>query len=175
MAQFLSSSQPHTPQTTAVLLSRPLIWALRSPSSRHRHSSSIPVTITLFDAALRSRAKCSRSGTPRTLPRSSMAWSGCSQAAFEPSRRMSLSDLRGNITGIPAWSGLTGHRRDIVLPVSSDCTITLPLARTSLRLSGRHPDGVDVDVAHDLARLSRAILAASRALMSCSEASGSPT
>lgn len=174
-ARIRLSEQPVAPRPTAALLSCPLIWALRFRSSGHLHFSFIAVKAIRLDARMRSPAKHSRSGTPCTLPRSSTAWSGCSQAAFEPSRRMSLSDFRGSITGIRARSSSAGRRQDIVLPVSLDCTIPLPLARTSLCVSGRHPDSSGDVHAHDLARLSRAIFAASRVAMSCSDASGSPT
>ena len=121
------------------LLSCPVIWPLLSCHLRHRPFSSGTVIHALFHAKLRSSLKGSRSGTPCTLPGSSTALPGCTQAAFEPSRHMSLSDSRGSITGIRAWSSAAGHRQDIVLPVFLVCTIPLPLARTSFNLSATHP------------------------------------
>lgn len=53
-------------------------------------------------------------------------------AARSPTRCMSTSEHRGNITGIPACSGKAGHRQDIVLPDRLICTIPHPLTRISL-------------------------------------------
>jgi hypothetical protein len=137
MAQFLSFSQPHAPEQTAVLLSRRPIWVRDAASLRHRHFSSITSNRTLFDAKPAGGAKWWWSDTPRSPP---CSWRACSirrNAAREPSRHMSLSELRGTITGNRAWSALRRHRRDIVLPVFLVCIIPLPLARTSLTWSSR--------------------------------------
>jgi hypothetical protein len=72
---------------------------------------------------------------PCTPAGSSRGCGRCACAAFEPSRHILLSDSRGSITGIRAWSANpvegAGHRQDIVLPVFLVCTIFHPPARTS--------------------------------------------
>ena len=123
--------QPTDRRTMCALLSCHLIWGRFLASIRHRHFSFIAVKRALSHAMPRSSAKVSRSGTPCTLAGSSAGALSCTEAAFEPPRHMSLSDLRGSITGVRAWSGGAGHKQDIVLPVSKVCTISHPLARSS--------------------------------------------
>lgn len=129
--------QPHRPKPQAGLLSCLLNWALPGRRLYHRRS---PTIFAKRATAARAAGPCrhSRSGTRCILPCSSAAISGCSQAAFRPARHMSLSDSRGIITGIPAWSDppveRVGHRQDIVLPVFLVCTIPHPLTRTSSAL-----------------------------------------
>lgn len=77
-------------------------------------------------------------GTPCSLPRSSTGCPCCSDAASEPSRRISSSVSRGGITGIRAWSADGGHRQDTVLAVVVVCTITHPPERTSSAPSAAH-------------------------------------
>lgn len=129
--RIISRQQPHEGQVLALLLSCPLIWSRFSASLRHRHFSSVTVMRVLFHAGPRRSAKVTGTGTTCTLPRSSTAGFGCTSAALEPSRRMSLSNSRGSITGIRARSSDAGRRQDIVLPVFLVCTIPLPPGRTS--------------------------------------------
>ena len=95
----LHSTQPHAPRPTAVLLSRRPIWVRDSARFRHRHASSVASNRPLFDASMCRSAKWSRSDTPRSPPCSSTACSSRITAVCEPSRHMSLSDVRGTITG----------------------------------------------------------------------------
>lgn len=122
--------QQVTPQGEPLLLSCVLNWALSDRFVCHRRS---PTMIARRGTAARVPVlkPRSRSGTQCILPCSSTAGLGCSQATFEPSRHMSLSDSRGIITGTTAWSGNASHRQDIVLPVFLVCTIPHPLTRTS--------------------------------------------
>jgi hypothetical protein len=131
----------------AVLLSCHLIWLRSSGSIRHRHFSSIAVIGTLFDARLRQSAKLRfRSDTPCNLPCSSRAVSHCIEAVPWPARHMSLSELRGSITGNRARSDACRRRQDIVLPVFLVCIIP-SAARADLRvLSSRQPAAVGVFV-----------------------------
>lgn len=70
--------------------------------------------------------------------RASAVHSRCTERAPEPSRRISSSVSRGNITGNRARSADGGHRQDTVLPVVLVCTITHPLERTSSGPSAAH-------------------------------------
>jgi hypothetical protein len=108
------------------------IWLRHSASICHRSFPAIASNGTLFGPKLRCGAKWLRSETLSTLPCSSTAVLDCMEAVFEPSRHMSLSDLRGIITGTRACSAVRRHRQDIVLPVVLVCIIPLPLSRTSL-------------------------------------------
>lgn len=128
---IISLQQPHEGQVLALLLSCLPIWLPDFPRFRHLHLSFIASNRPLFDSSRRAFAKWFRSDTPCIPPCSS---TGCSDRIFAvlaPSRHMSLSDLRGIITGITAWSARGGHRQDIVLPVFQVCIIPSPLARTS--------------------------------------------
>jgi hypothetical protein len=125
----------HVPAARNLALSRPPIWARFSASLRHRRSPFLTSKHAPFHAVPRGLRKSSRSGTPCTPPGSSTGCGRCARAAFEPSRHILLSDSRGSITGIRAWSANpvegAGHRQDIVLPVFLVCTISHPPARTS--------------------------------------------
>jgi len=100
----------------ARLLSCPLIWLPDFRSFRHLHLSFIASTRPLFDSSRRAFAKWFRSDTPCIPPCSSTGCWDRSFAVLAPSRHMSLSDLRGSITGTPARSACCGHRQDIMLP-----------------------------------------------------------
>ena len=126
-------NQPPAAWTTALLLSRHLIWLSGFLSIRHRRFLSLALMDQLFDALVRRSAKLLlRSDTPRNLPCSSKPVSLCTEAILGRSRHMSLSELRGIVTGNQAWSVCTATGEISCFPLSWSVSFLLPLARTSV-------------------------------------------
>ena len=109
----------------------------------HRIFSVVLRHSTLFFAARGSAAIGEIPGAPCTVRRSSTGQfspPGCkASATSDPSRRILPSDLRGSVTGIPAWSRDRATGKIACFPSSLVCTSFHPLARSSSAQTTRAP------------------------------------